>query len=241
AEELAALAALGAWWLVLRARRRARGRSAWLAGAALALGAGVLAKENVATIPAVVLAADAIVGPGVTRARAAESVALAGGGGPAVRDRVQRVRDHRHGDGGAPPLPALGRVLPAGGERRGRARAAEPRAAGGRGDRGCRPGRLLRAGHRAPQPRLARAAGLLRGPGGERSPQRAQPSRARARVQRPRAARAGDRRARARARHPAGRDGEPLRPGERPAACRALDGGDRGLPEGARAAGGFRP
>src|SRR5439155_260045 len=45
AEELAALAALGAWWLVLRARRHARGRSAWLAGAALALGAGVLAKE----------------------------------------------------------------------------------------------------------------------------------------------------------------------------------------------------
>src|SRR5207249_4720210 len=34
AEELAALAGLGAWWLVLRARRHARGRSAWLAGAA---------------------------------------------------------------------------------------------------------------------------------------------------------------------------------------------------------------
>jgi len=79
AEELAALAGLGAWWLVLRARRHARGRSAWLAGAALALGAGVLAKENAATIPAVVLAADAIVGPGVTRARAAEYGALAAG------------------------------------------------------------------------------------------------------------------------------------------------------------------
>src|SRR5207245_1562134 len=89
--------------------------------------------------------------------------------GAAVLDRVQRVRHHRHGDGGAPPLPALGRVLPAGGERRGRVRADEPRAAGGRGDRRCRAGRLLRARHRAPQPRLARAAGVLRGPGDERS------------------------------------------------------------------------
>src|SRR5439155_26161923 len=88
AEELAALAGLGAWWLALRARRHARGRSAWLAGAALALGAGVLAKENVATIPAVVLAADAIVGPGVTRARAAVCGALAAGGVAALALRA---------------------------------------------------------------------------------------------------------------------------------------------------------
>ena len=69
AEELAALGGLGAWWLVLRARRDVRGRSVWLGSAALALAAGVLAKENAATIPAVVIAADAIVGPGVMRAR----------------------------------------------------------------------------------------------------------------------------------------------------------------------------
>ena len=79
AEELAALLGLGAWWLVLRSRSAARGRAAWLAGAALVLAAGVLAKENAATIPAVIVAADVIVGGGVSRARAAEYAALAAG------------------------------------------------------------------------------------------------------------------------------------------------------------------
>ena len=114
AETLAALLGLGAWWMVLRARRRERGRAAWLAGAALALAAGVLAKENAATIPAVVIAADLIAGSGVTRARAAEYAALAAGtvaaialrsavmGGlgptPGVLDNVLA---------GAPPVPRL--------------------------------------------------------------------------------------------------------------------------------------
>src|SRR5207247_5366773 len=58
AEELAALLGLAAWWLVLRARRRERGRAGGLAGAGVVLAAGGLAKAKAATVAAMVIAAD---------------------------------------------------------------------------------------------------------------------------------------------------------------------------------------
>jgi len=92
AEVLAALLGLGAWWLVLRARRAARGRSAWLAGAALVLALGFLAKEHVAAIPGVVIAADLIAGLRITRSRAAEYVALSAGVAAALALRTVAMR-----------------------------------------------------------------------------------------------------------------------------------------------------
>ncbi len=60
AEELAALFAVGAWWLVLESRSGPTPRAAWLALAGICVAAGTLAKESAATIVLAVAAVDAL-------------------------------------------------------------------------------------------------------------------------------------------------------------------------------------